>query len=182
VKVKHFRPFFGNYVNICLDEKRLVLPVKLTQSSLDAVSDDRVANLLADGKTQPRTCRRRILPEQQEMRSMKFECARVELSKLRTPAQSFILGKNRAGQAVLYLVAMPTARRLRPLALLLLITRRPFLVAMRTRKPWVLFLEILEGWNVLFIFINSLSVMATFDLKVSMELKHIDYCLSRHFC
>jgi hypothetical protein len=79
------------------------------------------------------------------------------------------------------LVAMPTERRLRPFALLLLITRRPFLVAMRTRKPWVLFLETLEGWKVLFIFIYSLSVMATFDLKVSMELKHNACSLSRSF-
>lgn len=73
------------------------------------------------------------------------------------------------------MVAMPTARRLRPLALLLLITSLPFLVAMRTRKPWVLFLEILLGWNVLFIFIDSLSEMVTLNLKVSMELKHRQY-------
>jgi uncharacterized membrane protein len=79
------------------------------------------------------------------------------------------------------LVAMPTARRLRPLALLLLITSLPFLVAMRTRKPWVLFLEILLGWNVLFIFIDSLNEMVTLDLKVSMELKHNGYYLSRSF-
>ena len=86
MKVKHFRPFFGNYIHICLDEKRLVLPVKLTQSSLDAVSDDRVANLLAHGKTQPGSCRRRVLPKQKEMRRVQLESASVELHKLRTSA------------------------------------------------------------------------------------------------
>jgi hypothetical protein len=77
---------------------------------------------------------------------------------------------------------MPTARRLRPLALLLLITSLPFLVAMRTRKPWVLFLEMLLGWNVLFIFINSLNEIMTLVLKVSIELKHKGHCMSRCFC
>jgi hypothetical protein len=94
VKVKHFRPFFGNDVNICLYEKRLVLPVKFAQPSLDAVSDYGVANLLAHGKAQPGTTRRRILPEQQKVRRVHLRSARVELQELGAFAQAFTLGKN----------------------------------------------------------------------------------------
>jgi hypothetical protein len=86
VKVKHFRPFFGNYVHICHDEKWLILPVKLTQSSFDTIPDYSVAHFLADSKTQARACRRRILPEQKEMGRVQFESASVELHKLRTAA------------------------------------------------------------------------------------------------
>ena len=50
-----------------------------------------------------------------------------------------------------YLTAIRTARFLRPFALLRLMTRRPFLVDILTRKPWVLLREMLLGWNVLFI-------------------------------
>jgi hypothetical protein len=112
---------------------------------------------------------------------MHLGCAVIELQEFGTPAQAFSLGKIRAGQKGGYLVAMLTERRLRPLALLLLITRRPFLVAMRTRKPWVLFLEVLLGWKVLFIFIYSLSLMDTMLLKASVELKHKRQFLSRRF-
>lgn len=47
-------------------------------------------------------------------------------------------------------VLMATERRFLPLALLLLITALPDLVAILTRKPWVLNLLFLLGWNVLF--------------------------------
>ena len=94
VKVKHFRPFFGHDIDICLYEKWLVLPVKLTQSSLDAVSDNCIANLLAHGETQPGSCRCRVLPKQQEVRRVHFQGTRVELSKLGTPTQAFTLGEN----------------------------------------------------------------------------------------
>jgi hypothetical protein len=76
---------------------------------------------------------------------MHFGGANVELQKFRTFAQAFTLRKILSGQAGIYLVAMLTERRLRPFALLLLITSLPFLVAIRTRKPWVLFLEMLLG-------------------------------------
>ena len=115
------------------------------------------------------------------MRRVHLRGPRIELQELRAFAQAFTLGKNRAGQALIYLEAMLTERRLRPFALLLLITSLPFLVAMRTRKPWVLFLEILLGWNVLFIFIDSLNVLVTIILKVSVELKHKHLLLSRCF-
>ena len=93
VKVKHFRPFFGNDVDVGLNEKRLILPVKLTQPSLDTVSRYGVAHLLAHGETQPGTRRRRVLPKQQEVRRVQLQRARVELRKLGTPAQAFALGK-----------------------------------------------------------------------------------------
>ena len=51
-----------------------------------------------------------------------------------------------------YLAAMRTERFLRPLALLRLMTRRPFLVAIRTKNPCVRLREVLLGWNVRFIF------------------------------
>lgn len=44
----------------------------------------------------------------------------------------------------------PTASRLRPFALRRLMTWRPFLVAMRARKPWVRLRLILLGWYVRF--------------------------------
>ena len=44
-----------------------------------------------------------------------------------------------------YFVAILTDRFLRPLALLRLITKRPFLVAILTRKPWVRLREVLLG-------------------------------------
>ncbi len=44
-----------------------------------------------------------------------------------------------------YFVAMRTERFFLPFALLRLITRRPFLLAIRTRKPWVLLREVLLG-------------------------------------
>jgi hypothetical protein len=40
---------------------------------------------------------------------------------------------------------------LRPFFLLFERTLRPLAVAIRERKPWVLFLRLLLGWNVLFI-------------------------------
>jgi hypothetical protein len=44
-----------------------------------------------------------------------------------------------------YLAAMRTDRFFLPFALLRLMTRRPFLLAILTRKPWVRFLEMLLG-------------------------------------
>ena len=44
-----------------------------------------------------------------------------------------------------YLEAMATASLLRPLARRLLMTRRPFLVDILTRNPWVLFRDVLLG-------------------------------------
>ena len=55
----------------------------------------------------------------------------------------------------IYLTAMRTDRFFLPLALLRLITRRPFLVAILTRKPCVILRETLLGWNVLFMFHTS---------------------------
>lgn len=97
VKVKHFRPFFGDDVEICRYEKRLVLPVKFPESSLDAVSDDRVPHLLAHGEADP-GAGFLILPEQQKMLGVHLRCSFVELQELRTFAQAFVFGKLRVGQ------------------------------------------------------------------------------------
>lgn len=146
MKVKHFRPFLGNDINICLHKKRLVLPVKLPQSSLDAVPYYGVAHFLAHGEADPGAGGFPVLPEQKKVRGVHLVGVRVELRELGALAETLTLGKCGTVQRVNYLEAMETERRLRPFALLLLITSLPFLVAMRTRKPWVLFLEILEGW------------------------------------
>ena len=63
------------------------------------------------------------------------------------------LVKQQSHQKQHYFTEILTARFLRPFALLRLITRRPFLVAILTRKPWVRLREILLGWYVLFILI-----------------------------
>jgi len=94
VKVKHFRPFFGDDIDICRDEKRLVLPVKLTQPSLYAVPDHRVAYLFAHRETQARTCRSSVPPEYEEMRGMHLGGTGTELHEFRTPAQAFSLRKS----------------------------------------------------------------------------------------
>ena len=54
-----------------------------------------------------------------------------------------------------YFAAMRTDRFFLPFALLRLMTSRPFLVAILTRKPWVLLRETLLGWNVLFMWRTS---------------------------
>jgi len=59
---------------------------------------------------------------------------------------------------------MPTVRRLRPLARRRLRTRRPFLVAMRARNPWVRLRFTLLGWYVRF--------MAVALLKVTLKQRH----------
>ena len=97
MKVKRSGPFLGNDVEICRDEKRLVLPVEFPQSSLDAVSDYGVTHLLAHGEPDPGP-RLPPLPEQQEMRRVHLERPFVELQELGTLAQAFVLGKLRAGQ------------------------------------------------------------------------------------
>ena len=68
--------------------------------------------------------------------------------------QSTEVGAPREGvpaQAYLRLAADWTTRRLRPLARRRFSTARPFLVAMRLRKPWSLSFLRLEGWKVRFI-------------------------------
>ena len=72
-----------------------------------------------------------------------------------------------------YFEAMRTERFLRPFALLRLITRRPFLVAMRTRNPWVRFRDTLLGWKVRFIFVYLDSI--SFQKWV---IKHNCLCVS----
>ncbi len=54
-------------------------------------------------------------------------------------------------KAYLALISSETVSLTLPLALLLARTLRPFLVAILARKPCLLILFLLEGWNVLFI-------------------------------
>ena len=75
-----------------------------------------------------------------------------EVEKLAAPEKSCAFREilHPAGACGRYFAATVTARRFRPLARRRLITNRPFLVAIRTRNPWVLFRDVLLGWNVLF--------------------------------
>jgi len=58
-----------------------------------------------------------------------------------------------------YLAAILTDKFLRPFALLRFMTKRPFLVAILTRKPWVRLRHTLLGWKVLFIFVYLYSII-----------------------
>jgi hypothetical protein len=111
VKVKHFRPFLGNDIDIGRHEKRLVLPIKLPKPSLDTVSDYCVTHLFARGKPNPSATLPYIFPEQQKMRRVHFQSAGIELQELRALAQAFTLGKYRVLQAGYYFDAIATERR-----------------------------------------------------------------------
>lgn len=58
-----------------------------------------------------------------------------------------------------------TAKRARPLARRAAITARPPLVFMRTRKPWVRFLLVTDGWYVRFMVIPYVFVLKSARLQ-----------------
>ena len=64
---------------------------------------------------------------------------------------AYIALKESGSDAYLEAISSETVRHLRPLARRRARTLRPFLVAMRSRKPCLLTLLRFEGWNVLFI-------------------------------
>lgn len=59
--------------------------------------------------------------------------------------EGYVVSASVISPVKIYLTAIRTDRFFLPFALLRLITRRPFLVAIRTRKPWVLLRETLLG-------------------------------------
>ncbi len=64
--------------------------------------------------------------------------------------------QNRVYYAFTPLYSSDTVNFLRPLARRAANTRRPFAVAILSRKPCLFLLFLLEGWNVLFIFVYTI--------------------------
>ena len=67
--------------------------------------------------------------------------------------------QNRVYYAFTPLYSSDTVNFLRPLARRAANTRRPFAVAILSRKPCLFLLFLLEGWNVLFIFVYTIYVI-----------------------
>jgi hypothetical protein len=69
----------------------------------------------------------------------------IQLASANVPFLEMWLQYQQSQNNVRYFVAILTDRHLRPFALLRLMTKRPFFVAILTRKPWVRLREILLG-------------------------------------
>jgi hypothetical protein len=134
---------FADDVVICDDEQVLVEPEKLPDQPLDAISHHRYANFPAYGHTESCLFARTRLPENDEMGSRAFMTGICYAKIFPSFPDPLATGKGRIH--ITYLQAIWTESFLRPLARRLLITSLPFLVDMRTRKPWVLLREILLG-------------------------------------
>jgi len=140
----------GDNIDINSRKQRSVLPVNFPNKSLDPVANNGTADLFADRNPKARVSQVIGVPDNQKSFNDHFVGNAQKFQKIRTFTQSYRLGKRAAGLALCcnqenYLTAMRTARFLRPFALLRLMTRRPFLVAILTRKPWVLLRETLLG-------------------------------------
>ena len=117
---------------------------RLPQEPLRAVAGHRTPDAPAGREAEPRPLAIARSGPKGEERSVHPDPATQHASELGTPAQSGRLREARARPT-------QTLRRLRPLARRRFSTRRPPLVRIRTRKPWVRFRFRLFGWNVLFI-------------------------------
>ena len=138
------RSLFGDDVIIRQQEQSLILPVKFPYQPLQAISRYRIADLAADGNADTDRWHGGLLPENKEIGCVDLLPLAGKPQKIPPFQEPLMPGKTGHGFGP-YLVAMVTASRLRPLARLLLMTSRPFLVDMRTRKPWVLFRDVLLG-------------------------------------
>jgi hypothetical protein len=126
---------FGNYHIVDPGRDMILMETEeLPHNTLDAVALDTVAHFLAHGKAQsPGIAVLPMSDKEDEMRRKIPTAPRVTHLKLGPPDKMIRFGENY------------TANRFRPLARLLLRTARPFLVAERTKKPWVLFRLVLLG-------------------------------------
>jgi hypothetical protein len=134
----------GNNVEIGGQKQVLVAPEKLPDQTLEMVSHNSIPHLAADGDTDTRSGTGSFLPEYDETVGMKLSALPGKLQEFGPFQKALVPGKT-ARRSGHYFAAMVTANLLRPLARRRLITRRPFFVDMRTRKPWVLFREVLLG-------------------------------------
>ena len=138
-------PAFGDEVVIRRCEQFLVKTKELAQESLDPVPDHGVPDLATHRRAEPGLPLRPLGPDDDEVLRVELAPTVGQLEELAAGAQPLLLRKAVPGLDHDYLVAIVTARRLRPLARRRLITSRPFFVDIRTRKPWVLLRDTLLG-------------------------------------
>ena len=134
----------GNYGVVRRAKETFVVPVKLPDQPLEAVSGDCIAYLAAHGYSYSYGGNWGLRPEDNEAGRMDLVPLTGNPQKISSFQEPLIPGETGHVHRP-YLTAMVTASRLRPLARLLLMTSLPFLVDMRTRNPWVLFRDVLLG-------------------------------------
>ena len=133
-------------------------PVELSEATLQSISDNSASHLATYREAYAHMFAIRLGPDNYESGGMDLTSAGSQGKELPANPKTLVLRKTARCYGHVYLLAMLTASRFRPLARRLLITRRPFFVDMRTRNPWVLFREVLLGLNVLFILFKLLYV------------------------
>ena len=125
------------------------MPEVFPQIALNTITHDSTANFLTSCNTHTWHFKAVLTPDHKKSAYSFFMLCRSELKKLSPLAQTHCFWK--CGTTVNkharknYFAAIFTDRLLRPFALLRLITRRPFFVAILTRKPWVRLREVLLG-------------------------------------
>jgi len=122
-----------------------VPPIVLTDQPLDPIPLNRIAHLLADGNANSAQRPLGGSTDNNKMEGVDLAPCMGKPEVIGPGQEPLSLGKRVADVNHFYLAAMETANLLRPLARRRLITRRPFFVDIRTRKPWVLFLLVLLG-------------------------------------
>lgn len=142
-RVKRSGSLPGDYVVIGFRKKAFVQPEKFPQEPFDAISGDCITYFFADGYPEPGTSAAGEPVYDQKVPGRNLPSL-VGKGKILVPFQQPFVLRQPVGHPP-YLVAMPTDRRLRPLARRRLMTSRPFLVDILTRKPWVLLRDTLLG-------------------------------------
>ena len=130
----------------------LVSTEDLSNQSFRAVSLHRAAQLLGRRNPEPAGAERVGQDEQRRVAAGEPDALVVNQPKFGTTTNPLV-GPER-GRCQCY--SLLTVRRLRPFARRRLSTRRPFLVLIRTRNPWVFLRCRVFGWNVRFPFMTSL--------------------------
>jgi hypothetical protein len=106
---------------------------------------NRIAYLFADGNADSAQGPLWGSTDNKKMQGMDLAPCRGKPEVIGPGQEPLSFGKPVADANHFYLAAMETAKLLRPLARRRLITKRPFFVDIRTRKPCVLFLLVLLG-------------------------------------
>ncbi len=123
--------------NIVIDGKKRfsVQAEKFPYQSFDPVSDNGIPHFPADRDTDTRPGKRGTRINNDEIRQIQLPAPSSYRDKFRPfpKPNGFVKCWHCRGKC--YLEAMETERRFLPFALRRLITRRPFFVAMRTKKP-----------------------------------------------
>jgi hypothetical protein len=109
------------------------------------IADDRAANLAANGQADAGLLTA-LGNQARQMFCSPAPALPRNSGEIRPPAERSIASQARKSRAG----GRQTVRRLRPFLRRAAITRRPFLVAIRERKPWTRLRRRLWGWNVRF--------------------------------